>query len=562
MHNTEVKPKILILADKPGWAYDLSAQSLKKHLGDEFDITVAYVCDQPDLSTFPYDIVHVCWWGETYHIPFTRPHQVVKEISSHRWQEDGPYGPKSPKEFCKEYLADAGVVVATSKKLQQLINPVRPCFLTPNGFDERICESGEHSGPLTIGWAGNAADQCKGLQDIILPAAQGLFELQIAPGNLSFEEMCCFYAKLDILCVASTYEGEPLTLLESMAAGCFPICTDVGIAPELIRNGENGLIVPRTAEAFRNAFHWCAEHKDKVRAAGRKNSMDTQKGRSWAQMKGAWRRAWKTALEASREHEKTLGAEANSTCSLAGQHDNISKKTVIEQLKTSYSRHYGKMNTTQEAAYNSAFFYYSAELAFLPSCLKKHNALDIGVGHGYLLRYLKEQGFNDLMGIDIDTELANHSANYLKTYNIPVFNYDAFDFLPSRVEHFGLITAFDVIEHFPLEEGLKFLTNIYNSLVPGGIVVLRTPNMANLFGGYSRYMDLTHQMGFTDHSLVEFIYQAGFSSSSLYLPKWPAGHPLTKNFDESKKIHEYLFSLADRTATQCFDKNIVAYGIK
>lgn len=561
MQNTEVKPKVLILADKPGWAYDLSAQSLKKHLGDEFDISIAYVRDHPDLSSLSFDIIHVCWWGETYHIPFTHPHQVVKEISSHRWQEKGPYGPKNPREFCREYLQDAHVLVATSKKLQALVSEVRPCFLTPNGFDERIQAADDREGPLAIGWAGNAADPCKGLQDIILPAAQGLFEPQIAPGNLSFEEMCRFYAKLDILCVASTYEGEPLTLLEAMAAGCFPVCTDVGIAPELIRNGENGLIVPRTPEAFRNAFQWCMEHKDKVRAAGRQNSRDIQKARSWTQLKGAWRRAWKTALEASREYaEKT--PQAVSGHEAPAQQASTPENSIMEQFKKTYSHHFAKMNSIPEAAYSSAFFYYSSELAFLPSCLKKHNALDVGAGHGLLLRYLKEQGFTSLAGIDIDAELARQAAGYLEKYGVPVLNCNVFDFLPSRKEQYGLITAFDIIEHFSLEEGFKFLKTIYDALMPGGILVLRTLNMANLFGGYSRYMDITHQMGFTDRSLVEFVHQAGFSSANLYLPQWPKGHPLTEKFNESKKIHEYLFSLIDRTATQCFDKNIVVYGVK
>ena len=38
-----------------------------------------------------------------------------------------------------------------------------------------------------------------------------------------------FFRKIDVYTVASRHEGEPLTLIEAMGAGCFPVCSDVGI---------------------------------------------------------------------------------------------------------------------------------------------------------------------------------------------------------------------------------------------------------------------------------------------------------------------------------------------
>ena len=291
------RPRILLLADNPGWAYDISARQLQKHLADNFSIEIAYVCEKPNLNRYDFDLLHVFWWGETSHLPYVKgPWQVVKEISSHRWQEEGKFGPLTPGEFCDKYLTDAGLVVATSQLLKSLIDPIRPCRLTPNGFDERFTPAKHRYGDLRIGWAGKASDPCKGLNDILLPAAKGVCSLQIASGNLSIPEMVDFYANLDVLCIASTYEGEPLTLLEAMAMGCFPVAVDVGIVPELVRNGENGLIVKRTPQSFRDAFLWCMAHKDQVREAGRYNSELVYKTRTWDKVKGAWRRAWTEAL--------------------------------------------------------------------------------------------------------------------------------------------------------------------------------------------------------------------------------------------------------------------------
>jgi hypothetical protein len=71
--------------------------------------------------------------------------------------------------------------------------------------------------------------------------------------------------------------------------------------------------VERTPEAFRNAFRWCREHAELVRAAGRKNSALIQETRSWNRVKGAWRRAWCEALQCCEAAARPpLAAEAKN----------------------------------------------------------------------------------------------------------------------------------------------------------------------------------------------------------------------------------------------------------
>ena len=240
------------------------------------------------------------------------------------------------------------------------------------------------------------------------------------------------------------------------------------------------------------------------------------------------------------------------------------QREIMEQFKKNYAHHYIKHKPKEvtEDNYINARYYYSAELAFLPDELKHYPALDLGAGRGLLLRYLRESGFVNAMGIDVDPTLAAEAAAYLRPYKIPVINRDAFDFLPTQKNQFGLITVFDVIEHFPLVEGFKLVRAIHDALIPGGVAVFRAPNMANIFGGFSLYMDITHQMGFTEHNLTDLLRHSGFPVAKLHVPDWAQGHPNTVKFEESRKIHEQLFSLQDRTRTRCFDKNIVVYGIK
>ena len=52
-----------------------------------------------------------------------------------------------------------------------------------------------------------------------------------------------------ILLIPSRYEGFSLSLIEGMSQGLVPIIFAIGVAPEVIRNGENGYIVESIADA-------------------------------------------------------------------------------------------------------------------------------------------------------------------------------------------------------------------------------------------------------------------------------------------------------------------------
>jgi glycosyltransferase involved in cell wall biosynthesis len=53
----------------------------------------------------------------------------------------------------------------------------------------------------------------------------------------------------DLFLLTSDHEGLPNVVLESMAAGCPVVATDVGGVREIIRDGQSGVIIPRRDEA-------------------------------------------------------------------------------------------------------------------------------------------------------------------------------------------------------------------------------------------------------------------------------------------------------------------------
>ena len=83
-----------------------------------------------------------------------------------------------------------------------------------------------------------------------------------APGPVAFvrpsfdeEEVALFYRAADVVAVPSRAETLPLTILEAFASAVPVVATRVGGVPELVRDGENGLLVePGDVDGFAAAL--------------------------------------------------------------------------------------------------------------------------------------------------------------------------------------------------------------------------------------------------------------------------------------------------------------------
>jgi glycosyltransferase involved in cell wall biosynthesis len=295
-------PHILLLVDYRDWAFDICAREYSRYLSDEFTFTIKYASEKPVLLPFLFDLIHVFWWGEKYYQRFLWPkRKILKEVSSHRWEDDLRYGPCTPEEMTQRYLHDAAAVVCSSKKLFSKIHPFfSNTYLVDNGYNpEKFKYIKTRDGEkLTLCWVGNDKDKVKGINDILLPAAGDEYAIDIAT-NIKHEDLCSFYNEHDLLLIGSKHEASPLPLLEAMACGCFPVCTNVGIVPDLIQHKKNGYIVEnRTIEDFKRAFLWCKENIGLVRDAGRENSRIIYEKRRWEICAETFRKAYRGALSA------------------------------------------------------------------------------------------------------------------------------------------------------------------------------------------------------------------------------------------------------------------------
>lgn len=140
---------------------------------------------------------------------------------------------------------------------------------------------------------------------------------------------------------------------------------------------------------------------------------------------------------------------------------------------------------------------------YLPH-FKQHRAtvatiLDIGCNKGYLLAALAAAGYQHLYGIDlspVDIEQAKVIVPMAEVQCV-----DAFAYLAVHPLTFDVIVIKAVLEHILKQDTLRLLTAMHDALKPGGILIIDVPNMDWLFASHERYMDFTHEVGFTPESL-------------------------------------------------------------
>lgn len=136
--------------------------------------------------------------------------------------------------------------------------------------------------------------------------------------------------------------------------------------------------------------------------------------------------------------------------------------------------------------------------------------LDVGCGWGHTLMRLMTAGYRVLTGIDVSPGQIALARAALPA-EISLVCSDAVEFLEKHSGEYDLITLFDVIEHMSPQQGEKLLRTMAHALKEAGLVVIRTPNMANLLGTYTRHIDMTHVTGYTEWSLAQLLEAAGFA---------------------------------------------------
>lgn len=116
-------------------------------------------------------------------------------------------------------------------------------------------------------------------------------------------------------------------------------------------------------------------------------------------------------------------------------------------------------------------------------------ALDLGCGRGEWLELLGEQGFR-AHGVDLDDGM----LAACRERGLDVELGDAIACLRALPDNsLAVVSAFHLVEHIPFELLQTLVTETRRVLLPGGLLIMETPNPENLVvGASSFYLDPTH----------------------------------------------------------------------
>jgi 2-polyprenyl-3-methyl-5-hydroxy-6-metoxy-1,4-benzoquinol methylase len=127
--------------------------------------------------------------------------------------------------------------------------------------------------------------------------------------------------------------------------------------------------------------------------------------------------------------------------------------------------------------------------------------LEIGCNKGFLMAALASLGFRRLTGIDLSPDDIQVAKGLVPEAELLCT--DAESHLEQKKATYDFVILKAVLEHVSKEKVIPFLMKVRNALKEDGMIIIDVPNMDWLMAQHERYMDFTHEVGFTRESLAQ-----------------------------------------------------------
>ena len=259
--------KVLLVADRPGWAYDILANSISRH--STHDVSIQYIVDiRTHLERANFDefdvVFFFLWYDGMRYGPKIKGFDFNKSIvgihSIASWENRG-FSEEHVVQVCDQFAATGYI----SQEIGDLLGLDRG-FFTPNGVESSLFHPSPtlFEKPLRLMWVGNPSSRHhggnKGFHSIVKPVLEAFDAGDVvlhtaSPDNpVAREDMGEFYRSNHALICSSRTEGGPMPVIEALACGRPVITTSVGIVPEVVVHGTNGLVYERSRQGLKSAI--------------------------------------------------------------------------------------------------------------------------------------------------------------------------------------------------------------------------------------------------------------------------------------------------------------------
>jgi glycosyltransferase involved in cell wall biosynthesis len=276
--------RVLLIADVEGWAYDIIAKSIVNSFR-KYHAEIVYFRDLIDRNVTvdgnDYDVIFAFFWYDMLLrgklVENLDLRKVCVDVQSHNsWLKRG-----IELDDVEMLLSNFTSVGFSSKKLMRKFPRLKNKFYTPSGFDPRRFKPSpfpQLDGTLKICWAGDPETShhgdVKGYYEYIRPAIEKFDNVELITASkqnrIPHNQMGSFYSRGHLYLNFSSSEGTPMPLLESMACGRPAITTNVGISEEVLVDGENGWLVPRSLNALVDTIDECRKNISELQKMGLK----------------------------------------------------------------------------------------------------------------------------------------------------------------------------------------------------------------------------------------------------------------------------------------------------
>lgn len=125
------------------------------------------------------------------------------------------------------------------------------------------------------------------------------------------------------------------------------------------------------------------------------------------------------------------------------------------------------------AADNLTLLAHLSRYRFAARFVRGRRVLDAGSGAGYGTAMLSAAGAREVVGLEIDDRAVRYARSHYGRPGVRFLRGDV-QAMPWDGATFQVVVSFETIEH--LEDPLAFLREAGRVLVPGGLVIISTPN--------------------------------------------------------------------------------------
>ena len=300
------------MTDRPYWAYDRIARGIapwlnKMGFASWIGYCTAHWLDEALTMGRDADVIFL------FGYPIYTKHGLFKDqadrlmvgVWDSAYLEDGRTCDRLSKARATVCFNSAIYAVACARGLQNAVLVTPPIGVDPVTFIPSIRK--QQDGKIRLGFVGDLdrpnkrLDLITALMGKLPPFVEFVFTDQ--PGKkdqrlLTDASLVRYYQVLDCLLSVSDYEGGPLPPLEAAACGVPSIATPVGILPEFIEPGVNGLLINGNLHELSSAVIRLLYEKDllaRMKRAARQHALNWR----WEVVAGAYAGAISKAFQRS-----------------------------------------------------------------------------------------------------------------------------------------------------------------------------------------------------------------------------------------------------------------------